>query len=729
MKYIKIKVKHLLVLALFIVLILNSNNLLIFGAKVIGQFKPDLEQKVMEYAKINNLYTANAKLENLLENTNSFIYNPVVIEGGSTASGVRIRVKDAMEVLEQFNKFSEKESSNSLFSTYSKNVSLILWFAGLSDEAIDVINTINYETLSEKETEELSLIKAGYNLSLSLFDNALANLEKADKYYPLLREDLIYLTNMLKNDSHITYKNYDVPNKPYYFDDKSSFYKYFQTIEPMIYKYANEPFDLDEEHLITGYLTNNGEPIVGAVVYLDDDPDGMSSTISSPYMAITDSKGYYEIKTYKHNENYIGLCIPWHLIKDKQITSFWNNGPIEFNTTDTFKKNFAFNDGVYFKEVRIENNMLYYEIVDPLVSDERSYSINVSYEDPKYDINGSSYDKLITTLNMKGSIPLDDLKMSMSIPYANSGGMDDFKLINFLEPLYLSSNYIFRVRPSTNDTSCFIRNGFFSDDLSTSCYVEANELSEGDHLIDNGKIEEAKNWYEENISPHSLKILTAFYHKGYIESEEKFAYYHGGQDLEKAILYQEKLLELDPDNQGFLSMLSYFYQKNNNYKQQYELIQKQLTFDPNNIYINMELGGNLIAQGKFLEGLDYYLQYGDTPTNRVRYYNYLILSNKISLMTDDYQELFKLVDTSDFEPLFEFMIKGQYKEAEDFLHSQKPSELNTFYTLLFDDSFNRINGDLYGHDCIEYYVNKTSSLKIGPLKQILKKIKKQNNWF
>lgn len=141
----------------------------------------------------------------------------------------------------------------------------------------------------------------------------------------------------------------------------------------------------------------------------------------------------------------------------------------------------------------------------------------------------------------------------------------------------------------------------------------------------------------------------------------------------------------------------------------------------------MALGENLIMQGKFLEGLDYYLRYGNTPKNHDRFYDFLILSNKISLMTEEYQALFTLVDTSDFQPLFEFMIDGQYKKAEEFLNSQSPSDLRDFYMLLFDGNFNLVEGKLGNQGYIGYYVNKTNNMSTKPLQQILKMLKKQNN--
>ena len=395
------------------------------------------------------------------------------------------------------------------------------------------------------------------------------------------------------------------------------------------------------------------------------------------------------------------------------------------------EKNFAFNDGVFFRSLYTKDSMLYYEVVDPLASESRHYLIRIAYESPEHDINGSSFDKPITFQNMKGSIPLDDLRLSMSIPYASrGGGSDDFALVNFLEPLYLSANYLFRVVPlDDDDVSSFIRNGFFSDGLSTLYFVEGNELSKGDHLIDSGKIEEAKSWFKENLCPHALKILVAFYHRGYIESEKEFAYYHDGRNIEKAIFYQEKLLSLSPDNQHFLSTLSCFYQRSKDYKKEYELIQRLLVLTPNNPYTNMVLGKNLIRRGKFLVGLDYYLRYGNTPSNHDRFYDYLILSNKISLMTEEYQALFTLVDTSDFQPLFEFMINGQYKKAEWFLNSQSPSDLRDFYMLLFDGNFNLVEGKLNNQNHIDYYVNKSNNISTGSLQQILKRLKRDNNWF
>ena len=86
--------------------------------------------------------------------------------------------------------------------------------------------------------------------------------------------------------------------------------------------------NLTKNVLFTGYLTINNDPLVGVVVHLDDDPNTMSTSITSPYMAITDSRGHFKLRAFKNNKNYIGLNIPWHLIKDKQLTTPWSSTPI-----------------------------------------------------------------------------------------------------------------------------------------------------------------------------------------------------------------------------------------------------------------------------------------------------------------------------------------------------------------------------------------------------------------
>ena len=250
MKHIRFKVKHLLVIALLVILVLNHSTLLILGSKAIGMVSPDLERKILTSIKVTNIFAADLKLESLLENNRFLIYNPVAIERGSTTAGSRIRLKDGMEVLEQFNRLSEKESNNSLFPTYAKNVSLILWFAVLTDEAVDIIYDIKYDTLSPKERDELRIIKAGFDLSLIRFDNALSHLEKVTKYYSELQEELIWFASMLKNDSRVTPRDANNQNINPNLSDRHSLHNFFLTINTTAYPHHIENVKLDEERFI-----------------------------------------------------------------------------------------------------------------------------------------------------------------------------------------------------------------------------------------------------------------------------------------------------------------------------------------------------------------------------------------------------------------------------------------------------------------------------------------------
>jgi len=745
MKHIRIKIKTLVILSVALILtVIYADSIFWLGISAYNKVAPDEYEVNLMNMSADSAENENMRLDQLLSDHNYNIYDLVWIEDGATFQGTRIRGIDSRKVYQQFLEFSEEEDLFSENIEYVLNVALVQWFGGESEKAISIIESIEPAELEGDAYDQYQIIQAGIGLTYHDLDKVKNSLEKikGEDYQKLAQKIKEFIASFY--DGVLEYEDVEIGQKAM---DDNRYISYFSEMISLTDTWnseyrekRNKENQSNSSRTLYGFVTRGGEPLEGVFLY-EDIRNGMSSREGfDREVFVTDEEGRYQIKGLNPETKHIGLAIPWHLIHDQQ----WkNNNKVEMETE---KVDFDMKDGVKFTSLSVEDGQLFYEISDVAKSPDRKYVLKIRSTDPDYDINGSSIDWEIKSSDMIGTIPLDEIKKRSSFSFSYGSSEEELEIKRFLEPLYLTDEYYFEVRPIDEDRSNFSWNGLFSDALAFSLHVEGrDEMSQGDALLSEGQVEEAMKWYDTDGSAHSLKVLAALYTRGYIPNEENSAAWElGGVDHFKAAVYLERLIETDGETKDRLNQLARQYKKSFQYEKEGKVLLKLRDLaepgDSRNTYLEMNIANNMIMRGQYMEGTNHYFEVGEPEIDGDRYFAYFILGMRTELLPDEYsKELLEIEEIKDYETFNQMIAEGKYIDAWEWMDGMPQSDIKTFYTLLMLD---RMNLDGVSFDdlktefgleqkdrFIDFYVEETMKMENERLSKVLRLLKEDHNWF
>jgi len=514
MKHIRIKIKTLVILTVALILtVIYADSIFWLGISAYNKVAPDGHEVNLMNISADSPENENRRLEQILTNHNYNIYDLVWIEDGATFQGTHIRGIDSRKVYEQFLEFSEEEDLLSENIDYVLNVALVQWFGGESEKAISIIESIEPAELEGDAHDEYQIIQAGIGLTYHDLDKVKNSLEKikGDDYWKLAQKIKEFISSFYGGG--LEYEDVEIGQKTI---DGNRYIGYYSEMISLTDLWnseyrekRNEENKSNSTRILYGYVTRGGKALEGVFLY-EDISSGMSSREGfDREVFVTDAEGRYQIKELNPETRHIGMAIPWHLIHDQQLKK---NNKVEEETETV---DFDLKDGVRFTSLSIEDGQLLYEISDEAGNENRSYFMKIRSTNPAYDINGSEIDWEIKSSDMIGTIPLDEIAKRSSFSFSYGSSEEELDIKRFLEPLYLTDEYYFEVRPIDEDRSNFSWNGLFSDALAFSLHVEGrDEMSKGDALLSEGKVEQAMKWYDTDGSAHSLKVLAALYTRG-----------------------------------------------------------------------------------------------------------------------------------------------------------------------------------------------------------------------
>ncbi len=745
MKHIRIKIKTLVILTVALILtVIYADSIFWLGISAYNKVAPDGHEVNLMNISADSPENENRRLEQILTNHNYNIYDLVWIEDGATFQGTHIRGIDSRKVYEQFLEFSEEEDLLSENIDYVLNVALVQWFGGESEKAISIIESIEPAELEGDAHDEYQIIQAGIGLTYHDLDKVKNSLEKikGDDYWKLAQKIKEFISSFYGGG--LEYEDVEIGQKTI---DGNRYIGYYSEMISLTDLWnseyrekRNEENKSNSTRILYGYVTRGGKALEGVFLY-EDISSGMSSREGfDREVFVTDAEGRYQIKELNPETRHIGMAIPWHLIHDQQLKK---NNKVEEETETV---DFDLKDGVRFTSLSIEDGQLLYEISDEAGNENRSYFMKIRSTNPAYDINGSEIDWEIKSSDMIGTIPLDEIAKRSSFSFSYGSSEEELDIKRFLEPLYLTDEYYFEVRPIDEDRSNFSWNGLFSDALAFSLHVEGrDEMSKGDALLSEGKVEQAMKWYDTDGSAHSLKVLAALYTRGYIINEENSAAWElGGADHFKAAEYLERLIEKDGSTNDRLNQLARQYKKSFQYEKEGEVLLKLRDAaepgDSGNAYLEMNIANNMIMRGRYIDGTDRYFEVGDPEIDGDRYFAYFILGMRTELLPDEYsKELLEIEEIKDYETFNQMIAEGDYIDAWEWMHKMPEGDIKTFYTLLMLDRMNldgisfkdmKVELGLEENDrFIDFYVEETMKMENERLSNVLRLLKEDYNWF
>lgn len=495
----------------------------------------------------------------------------------------------------------------------------------------------------------------------------------------------------------------------------------------------NNPIDKS----VNGNVTINNEPVQGVFIYERTD-NSMSSTDGfDSEVFITNEKGEYSIERIGENTRDLGILIPWQLVFDKQFT---NDFEVDRDNPDDEEIDFNFSKGVYFSELSVEGDRLQYKIEDSRGADDRYYVLNINYADSTFDANGTMIDLRISSKEMQGDLSISELLSLSGYTFDHISGVEDeLEIKRFLEPLYLSADYYFKVYPY-EDSRIYISNGVFSDSLATRIFVEGNdEMNDGDKLLAEKKVDEAMEWYKQNISEHNLKVLTSLYRRGMIPYEGEYGQKLEGKDCSEAIKYLEILIDQYGKTDARFYNLARLYGEVYEYGKEIEVL-NELYKANGSIYTMYSLAESLINMGRYSEGIELLKENGDFANDKERFFHYLFIGNEIEGMTEKFKNNYQAVlETNDYSSFFEQIKNGEYLSAYEWLDNQSQSDGKIFFQLMMYDSisndefsFQRVAGSGEIENKIrfsEFYKTETQKVKDQRIKNLLIDLKEDYYWF
>jgi len=731
MKSIKIKVKTLLLLLIcFVLFLVFMDDLYWGGIKLYNNIVSEENQIELFDIETATIEYESQRIALLLEEHDYLLYNMITMGEGIVMESARVRLQDAASVLESYKQYNLEENLIEDYPEYMLNVILIQWFAGNVNETRALMESVDVENLPDDSKEHYYLIQTA--IDLTFYD--LVSVEESLSY--VVSEEMKPLVNHIKAYIHKIYDydiSYDEIDDYNYNEEVSSDYEdYFSFVFYIKDNYGRESSSQEttEHATISGRITINGEPLRGALVYMKD-WNGMSSSEGYKNNSVVkDINGSYTIENKYGDMGRIGLKVPWQLVHDKSIELPWDRD-LRNDTT----VNFEFKDGFKFTKAVIEEGLFVYEINDPSGTSETNYSMVIRHTMPD-TFNDQSYFKIT---GVKGSVPLIDLERDTTMTLGWVSSNDTLAIERLTEHLYLSGDYTFEVSPTYKTRETYIKNGIFTEALQTLVFYEGVEgYNEGDLLLADKEISAAMEWYEKNPSRHNLKVLVALNQYGYIPVEGKYYQKLEGKNLNKAIQFQEQLMDLDGSTTQRLNKLVRLSNEAYDYEKEAVLLEEVLSLDPS-VYDYFSYGYNLIHRGFYLEGLEVLTEKGEMAVDGDRYYSYFLLGNQLEPLTEDIKlAMEQIKGLENYVDFYSLIVSGLYHQAWTNLENRKDSDLKMMHHLLFLDrlEFEDLNNKLYiqshGYDeddFVSYYRESVEGMQDGHIRNLMKLIKKEKNWF
>lgn len=665
MNYIKIKVKHLLIVILAVVAVLAATVFLqgdiLFIMGRLSELSGSSQRASAYYDRAAEEYpssraaiiAAKRKLELLFDKKDFGYLRKLKLTGGTVLlDGAYISADSADRVNKQYESIAQYAPRDDTFAEYSMYVAMLNYFAGYGENAVKILKSLDYikDTELEKMGElNLAAMQMGLGSMEEGFEALKVGLDQKDRY-SLMRQELFGYYCFMKGD----YSGFDKTDA-----GTTEWYKTTKALNKLLLKpllqldntlsgyggviKATEALP-QNGNVFSGKVCIDGKPAAYVMVYLKDTRyrNGDSSNFGMHdgvrCIAVTGGDGSFSIENVPTGIYGVGVSIDWQRIQGR---AQWmdKSFSLQFNGNTSIEKDISFLDtagmaaaeevggGKFRFTVKMPEEAKYYRIdMGELTGDEENQWI----------ANNRFYSERIDT----PEYTLDTVKeryrgMNTGASYGTNGIDPQY----LFEPFYHTGDYAYYVTfYDKNGNILYDSNGIYPNRQKGIVHITGSQWSEADKLLLDKKYDEAIKLYEGELKDgeayeggtndgganegeaydggannggkaydgqkelHALKVLTKLYYNGWEYDAKTSSLKY--KDPKKAAELFEKLVGRIKDNEQINDSLAGLYFDKGRFQDGLELL--LMNKDPYAFYQIAQVYGYM---GDFSRAAEYYKKF------------------------------------------------------------------------------------------------------------------------
>lgn len=692
MKYIKLKVKHILVFVFIVIALgvfININLAKIYY--VIGNMSGDTNISNAYYDKIAKQFphkkeSVNGqikKLENIINDENEHIYGRIVMStqhGSFIAGNTRsISLESVDSINNLFEELSVYHDKTIYFDKYVIELSIINWFVGNEDKSINYLLDHNFVDGKLKQIKNIHLCAMYTELGMmkeakEIIDKKENEIKEYQTYWDMVSNYYYLLNNKIDMFKY----NEDIP----IYNKKVNVLLPLQGLNKEV-MLSNKSNKEHTKNIVKGKVLINGKPYKNAIVHLSSEMHSNFRDIFERGMvSITDINGEYKFSNVPNEELYIGMAIPWQRVKDKEIEMGKSTNDLIMSGNSTYCKDI----NIYTPlEVQVKNvgiNKFKISISHEFLNF-KHMNIGLSIMNDKSDVYNANY----ISEDIKGNeIVLDinnEKDNNFNLNFRGRNGIIDID--SLIDPLYHSGEYALWVYGSEDKDIGSISNyGIFSNKPYTTINIQGKQWTKADKLLLKGEFQKELDQYEMQLKDnpndiHILKTLAKMYTREWDRNDDI-----SNVDYSKALKHLLKLEKLINSDSVYDSIAN-CYEKNKDYI-------NAINYYKKGEYDFYKIADCFVAMNNYDKALQYYnkeIDAGHLYRAKSVIMDMLciyILRNSIDeiqkvtlLFQEEYDVIehnrlikeYKMISKEEYLPFYNMVKKGEINKSKEWLENKE----------------------------------------------------------
>lgn len=712
MSYIRIKVKHMMVIVLAVMILLVLTTVLrgyiLYGLGKLSDSLGDASRAKVYYDRAVNsdiqgksaVYAAKSKLDQIIEEKGIVYFDTVHIAGGGKGiDGYRINADSIDKINVQYIQLAANQPKDDVFAEYQIAVALMNYSTGNLEKAIALLEEIDFADSTEV-TALQKLYLASIYISQGNMEQGMAILQQPGELpgaYALYASQLKAYCDFLRKDWQ-AFRQHRVESSEMYkqtLDIENPLIRPFNNLTATLEGY-NELLEQEEQKIVTGNcltgrVLRDGKPAPYVMVYVQKITNmgsfgsHLSSDIGITNIGITDTEGYYRIQHIPDGVYGMGIVMDWTRGRNVNV-QMHTQYDLEFegDTDITSDVQLLSLLQASVSATPLEGNRIRFDFDCPVKASH--YGIRIAElrkaEDGTEIVSQTPYISDIQGFPFILDIEKERREGLLSIFASGDRGVNPYDI---LPPLYHTGEYAYVIYAYNEGDIVYASHDITSGEKYPTVHIQGTEWTATDRLLMDGKYEAAMAGYETEVEDnpddlHALKILANLYTNGwrYNRSTGELE----GADARKAAKYYE-MIASRIDNPQAKSFLANAYMRLKQYDRAKAILETLAMQKPE---YNHDLARIYGYQDQFALAADAWKRcldatgYGganvmmlDILQNRTdrlqevarKYNQYSSYYGKYDKLMDDYCR----IDRSGYEAFFADIRQGKAQDAKNKIHA------------------------------------------------------------